>query len=84
LVALEAAAEAVGSRHFGCIAEAEGPDRIVLVFVEGMRWEVLSRRAVEQDRSLLELSSWSGGMRCAGRRELKQQTGLGGLEELVR
>lgn len=76
--------EAVDSRHFGCIAEAEEVDTIVLVIVEAMRWEVPSPRAGEQGRSLLVSSSWSGGKRCAGQPELKQQKDLGGLWEFVR
>lgn len=78
------AAEAVDSRHFGCIAEAEEADTIVLVIVEAMRWEAPSQRAGEQGRSLLVSSSWSGGKRCAGQPEPKQQTDLGGLWGFVR
>jgi hypothetical protein len=76
--------EAVASMHFDYIAEAAGPDTTVLVFVETTGWEALSQRAVEQGRSLLESSSWSGGKRYAGRRGLKRQMDPGGLEELVR
>jgi hypothetical protein len=76
--------EVVASRHFDYTAEAVEPGRIVPVFVGVTGWEVLSRRAVEQGRSLLESSFWSGGKLCAGRQGLKQRTGLGGLEYLVR
>jgi hypothetical protein len=70
--------------HSDCIAEALGLGMIVPVFVGVTEWEVLSRRVVEQGRSLLESNSWSEGKRCAGRRVLRRQMDLGGLVELVR
>lgn len=76
--------EAVDSRHSGCIAEVKESDTTVIESVGVMRWEVLSQRAEEQGRSLLESGSWSGGRQCADRLELKQRMDPGGLEGLVR
>lgn len=76
--------EVVASRHSGCIVEVVGSDIAVLVFVEGRKLVVLSRRVVEQGRSLLGSSSWSGEKRFAGQQELRQQTGLAELENDVR
>jgi hypothetical protein len=76
--------EVVASRHFDYTAEVAGSGRIALGSVEVTGWEVLSQHVVEQGRSLLESSSWSGGKLCAGRQGLKQQTDLEGLEDFVR
>jgi hypothetical protein len=73
---------AAASRHFGCIAGAAESDTPVLVFVVVTGLGVLSQRAVEQGRSLPESGSLNEGKRYAGRRELKQRMGLGGLESL--
>lgn len=76
--------EAVASRHFGCIVEVEESGIVVLVLVEARKKVVLSRRVVEQDRSLLESSSWNEGKRCVGQQEPKRQMDLAELGNDIR